>query len=143
MAKELKRKKHKRSRRAGPQHKGKICWGKCGEYLTLTSFSKNAGYSDGLRSYCKDCEVSYRRDRAQTYKRSTERYRLLNGRTRNYRTPGWEGRLRELRATGRVLPRGRRAAVERRKHIRLVCGKLIVCKPRKNPDRCPDRKPSE
>ena len=136
-------KKHKLTRKAGDKQRGKKCWGKCGNRLTLKSFGKNACYEDGLKSYCRDCEKLYRRDRKETQKEFAERYRLLHGKTRNYRTPGWERRLRELRETGRVTPPGREAAITRKENIRLVWGELVVCKPRKHKRKCLVLKPSE
>ena len=136
-------KKHKLTRKAGPKQRGKKCWGKCGLRLTLKSFDKNVCYEDGLKSYCRDCSNAYRRDHKETYKESSERYRLLHGETRTYRTTGWKNRYAELRATGRVTTAKRRRAVKDRANMRLVCGELIICKPRKTKRRCQVRRPKE
>jgi hypothetical protein len=109
-----------------------MCWGKCGERLTLKSFGKNACYEDGLKSYCRDCELEYRRDRKESSKESSERYRLLHGRKRTYRTTGWQKRYDELKATGKVTTAKKRRATEDYANIRLVWGELVICKPRKN-----------
>ena len=126
-----KNQKHKKSRRAGPNQRGKQCWGKCGERLTFKSFGKNVTKPDGLKDYCHDCETRYRQDRKHTYTRFLERYRLLAGIKRNYRTFGWRKRYTQLRATGRARPSRHEKAKKDRANIRLVCGELMICKPRK------------
>ena len=119
-------KKHKLTRRAGANQRGKVCWGKCGERLTFKSFSKNRAKPDGLKEYCKDCANAYRRDRIEQVRVSGERYertskRRPQGRFRFY---GWPGRLRELRETGQVTALGRGAALKLWATKRLVWGEL-------------------
>ena len=121
-----KNQKHKLTRRAGPNQKGKVCRGKCGERLTFKSFVANGYKPDGLKEHCKDCEKAYRQDRKETYKGSRERYRLLAGNRRTFRTLGWTGRYKELLETGKVTPPGRKKALKNKAKLRLVCGQLRI-----------------
>lgn len=126
-----KNRKHKATRRAGPNQRGKQCWGKCKERLTFKSFGSNATKPDGLKDYCRDCEKIYRQVRNHINKGISERYRLITGQYRNYRSTGWQNRYAELRATGKITDKRRDKARIDRVNLRLVCGELMVCKPRK------------
>lgn len=127
-----KNKKHKLTRRAGPNQTGFKCHGACGERLTRKSFGAHSSESDGRRRICRDCGALYQQSLNYNKDLDFRRYRLLHGiRHIKRRSCGWEGRLRQLREIGRVTPRGRGGALKRMENMRLVCGKLIVCKPRK------------
>ena len=126
-----KNRKHKKSRRAGPDQRGKQCYGKCKERLTFKSFGTNRTKPDGLKDYCRDCEDVYRQERKHILNKLLERYRILNGKYRNYRTIGWEKRYAQLRATGKIVTAKQRKAKIDRENMRLVWGYLAVCKPRK------------
>ena len=123
-----KNRKHKLTRRAGPEQAGKKCWGKCGERLTLKSFVGNRVKSDGLQDYCKDCAKAYRQDHNEKTK-VRERYRNRAGKPRrigSHVEQTWRARMRQLKETGEVTNRRQERAREKVGKMRLVWGYLRV-----------------
>ena len=137
-----KNKKRKKTRRAGPNDSGKLCWGKCGLRLTFKSFGINRTKHDGLKDYCRDCEDIYRQERKHILDKLLERHRILKGQYRNYRSGGWRSRYAQLRETGKIVTMKQKKAKEDRENLRLVWGYLAVCKPRKK-KKCPVPQPEE
>jgi len=121
-------KRRKLTRMAQDNRMGKVCTGGCGQRLTLKSYAKNASRADGLEWECRECRARYRRERTDNFKKFSGRCENTGkiARIGSHKKKGWEKRMRQLEATGRVLHDEEITSRYKVLRMRLVCGKLQI-----------------